>query len=104
VSAASAAVGATASRRHWTLTPLADDCFAPENRVTVGDRGMITTARITALKKVGELGWSTALRAPQIAVSAADTGPLQMSFDEQNSAEITHPRLPRGTARRLPAT
>jgi hypothetical protein len=54
---------------------------------------MITTARITALKRVGGLGWLTALRAPQIAVLAA--GPLQMSlFDEQNFAEITHPAYP----------
>ena len=37
----------------------------------------------------------TALRAPQIAVLAADTGPLQMSlFDEQNFAEISHPDYP----------
>ena len=71
------------------------DTFALENMVMVGDRGMITTARIAALKKVGGLGWLTALRAPQIAVLAADTGPLQMSlFDEQNFAEITHPDYP----------
>ena len=71
------------------------DTFALENMVMVGDRGMITTARITALKKVGGLGWLTALRAPQIAVLAADTGPLQMSlFDEQNFAEISHPDYP----------
>src|SRR5664279_3399177 len=71
------------------------DTFALENMVMVGDRGMITTARITALKRVGGLGWLTALRAPQIAVLAADTGPLQMSlFDEQNFAEITHPDYP----------
>jgi hypothetical protein len=63
--------------------------------VLVGDRGMITTARITALKTVGGLGWVTALRAPQIAVLAADTGPLQMSlFDEQNFAEFRHPDYP----------
>jgi len=71
------------------------DTFGLENMVMVGDRGMITTARITALKKVGGLGWLTALRAPQIAALAADTGPLQMSlFDEQNFAEITHPDYP----------
>ena len=57
------------------------DTFALENMVMVGDRGMTTTARITALKKVGGLGRLTALRAPQIAVFAADTGPLQMSLD-----------------------
>jgi hypothetical protein len=67
------------------------DTFGLENMVMVGDRGMVTTARITALKKAGGLGWLTALRAPQIAALAADTGPLQMSlFDEQNFAEITH--------------
>ena len=54
------------------------DTFRLENMVMVGDRGMITTARIKALKEVGGLGWLTALRAPQIAVLAADTGPLQM--------------------------
>jgi Transposase DDE domain len=71
------------------------DTFRLENMVMVGDRGMITTARIRALKEVGGLGWLTALRAPQIALLAADTGPLQMSlFDEQNFAEITHPDYP----------
>jgi hypothetical protein len=71
------------------------DTFALENMVMVGDRGMITTARIKALKQVGGLGWLTALRAPQIAALAADTGPLQMSlFDEQNFAEISHPDYP----------
>jgi len=71
------------------------DTFGLENMVMVGDRGMITTARIRALKQVGGLGWLTALRSPQIAVLAADTGPLQMSlFDEQNFAEIVHPDYP----------
>ena len=71
------------------------DTFRLENMVMVGDRGMITTARIRALQEVGGLGWLTALRSPQIGVLAADTGPLQMSlFDEQNFAEITHPDYP----------
>jgi len=71
------------------------DQFGLTNLTMVGDRGMITTARINALKEAGGLGWLTALRAPQIAVLAADTGPLQMSlFDEQNFAEITHPDYP----------
>jgi len=71
------------------------DTFALQNMVLVGDRGMITTARIAALKTVGGLGWVTALRAPQIAVLAADTGPLQMSlFDQQNFAEFLHPDYP----------
>ena len=71
------------------------DTFALDNMVLVGDRGMITTARIRALQQVGGLGWVTALRAPQIAALAADTGPLQMSlFDQQNFAEIAHPDYP----------
>jgi hypothetical protein len=71
------------------------DTFGLENMIMVGDRGMITTARITALKEAGGLGWLTALRSPQIAALAADTGPLQMSlFDEQNFAEIIHPDYP----------
>jgi len=59
------------------------DTFGLENMMLVGDRGMITCARIAAL------------RGPQIAALAADDGPLQMSlFDEQNFAEITHPDYP----------
>jgi Transposase DDE domain len=71
------------------------DTFGLENMMMVGDRGMITSARITALQELGGIGWLTALRAPQIAALAADDGPLQMSlFDEQNFAEIAHPDYP----------
>ena len=63
--------------------------------VLVGDRGMITSARIAALRELGGTGWLTALRAPQIAALAADQGPLQLSlFDQQDLAEITHPDYP----------
>src|SRR5680860_721929 len=63
--------------------------------VMVGDRGMITNARIEALRELGGLGWVTALRAPAIAALAADDGPLQMTlFDQANLAEITHPDYP----------
>ena len=69
--------------------------FNLDQLVMVGDRGMITTARIEALKEVGGYGWVTALRAPQIAALAADDGPLQLSlFDQANLAEITHPDYP----------
>ena len=71
------------------------DTFGLEKLVLVGDRGMITTARIVALRELNEagtdFGWITALRAPAIAKLAADDGPLQMSlFDTQDLAEITH--------------
>ena len=76
--------------------------FGIENLVLVGDRGMITTARIAALRELNDdpdtatdFRWITALRAPQIATLAADDGPLQMSlFDTQDMAEITHPDFP----------
>jgi len=60
----------------------------------VGDRGMITSARIEAIKDTG-LSWITCLRAPDIAALAADDGPLQMSlFDTHDLAEIVHPDYP----------
>jgi hypothetical protein len=63
--------------------------------VLVGDRGMITTARIEALKDLGGLGWITSLRAPAIA-ALANSGALQLSlFDQANLAEIVgHPDYP----------
>jgi hypothetical protein len=61
----------------------------------VGDRGMITSARIDAVRELGGLGWITCLRAPAIKALAADDGPLQMSlFDTQDLAEISHPDYP----------
>jgi hypothetical protein len=69
--------------------------FKVRDMVMVGDRGMITTARIEALRELGGFGWVTALRAPAIAALAADDGPLQMSlFDQTNLAEIAHPDYP----------
>ena len=69
--------------------------FGLNDLVMVGDRGMITSARIRALKELGGLGWITCLRAPAIRRLAADSGPLQMSLlDEQDLAEITSPDYP----------
>ncbi|MGH3594007.1 MAG: IS1634 family transposase, partial [Pseudonocardiaceae bacterium] len=73
--------------------------FGITDLVLVGDRGMITSARITALRELNEagtgFGWITALRAPAIATLAAADGPLQMSlFDHQDLAEIAHPDFP----------
>jgi hypothetical protein len=71
------------------------DTFALDRVTMVGDRGMITSARITALRDLGGIGWVTALRAPQIARLAAGDGPLQLTlFDTQDLAEITHPDYP----------
>jgi hypothetical protein len=75
--------------------------FGLARMVMVGDRGMITSARIDALREAGEkdeagrFGWITALRAPAISKLMAGDGPLQLSlFDQQDLAEITHPDYP----------
>jgi hypothetical protein len=78
------------------------DKFGLEQMVMVGDRGMITSARIQALNELEDgtarpdgYGWITALRAPAIRKLMAGGGPLQMSlFDQQNLAEITSPDYP----------
>src|SRR5579875_1070090 len=71
------------------------DRFGLTHLVMVGDRGMITSARIEALREAGGLGWLTALRAPQIKALAQDDGPLQLSlFDEVNFCELSHPDYP----------
>ena len=70
--------------------------------VLVGDRGMITKARIDALKARNDdpgtpddFAWITALRAPAIRKLAHDGGPLQLGlFDRQDLAEITSPDYP----------
>src|SRR5262249_56404857 len=68
--------------------------FAISRVVVVGDRGMITAARIRDdLQPVG-LDWISCLRAPAIQALAADNGPLQLSlFDERDLAEISAPEL-----------
>jgi hypothetical protein len=69
--------------------------FGLDDLVMAGDRGMITSARIRALKESTGLSWITCLRAPAIRKLAADGGPLQLSlFDEQDLAEISHPDYP----------
>ena len=76
--------------------------FGLAQMVMVGDRGMITSARIRALNKREDgtqrpdaYGWITALRAPAIRKLMADGGPLQLSlFDQQDLAEITSPDFP----------
>jgi hypothetical protein len=87
------------------FTEIADvirDKFRLAAMVMVGDRGMITSARITALNQQEDgtprpdpYGWITALRAPAIRKLMAEDGPLQLSlFDEQDLAEITSDDFP----------
>jgi hypothetical protein len=80
------------------------DKFGLAKMVMVGDRGMITSARIQAMNRRDDgtrrpdadtYEWVTALRAPAIRKLMADDGPLQLSlFDEQDLAEITSPDFP----------
>jgi len=84
------------------ITGVVRDKFGLAQMVMVGDRGMITSARIAALNQQEDgtprpdpYGWITALRAPAIKKLMAEGGPLQMSlFDEQDLAEITPDDFP----------
>jgi Transposase DDE domain len=68
--------------------------FALKHVVLVGDRGMITQARLDAEIVPAGLDWITALRAPAIK-TLAESGALQMSlFDERDIAAITSPDYP----------
>jgi len=88
--------GNTADPTAFTEIPtLLRDRFGLSETIIVGDRGMLTTARIETLRAAGGFGWVSALRAPAVAALAAENGPLQLSlFDEQNLAEISHPNYP----------
>src|SRR6266704_6266505 len=79
-----------------TIVDVVREKFGLAHMVMVGDRGMITSARVEALKELdGTYGWITALRAPAIRKLLAEDGPLQLSlFDEQDLAEISSPDFP----------
>ena len=70
--------------------------FGLQRVVFVGDRGMLTGARINEeLRPVEGLDWISALRSDAIAKLARDDGPLQLSlFDTADLAEIRHPDFP----------
>ena len=71
------------------------DRFKLKRVVLVGDRGMITDARIEETLRPAGLDWISALRAPAIKDLAAGGGPLQLSlFDDRDMAEITSPDFP----------
>jgi Transposase DDE domain len=60
----------------------------------VGDRGMITKARIRDDLRPAELDWITALRGPAIKALMAGGAIQPTLFDEQDMAEISHPDYP----------
>lgn len=69
--------------------------FGLSKLILVGDRGMITEARIREeLRQIPELDWITALRGPAIR-TLVETGAIQFSlFDERDLVEITAPEYP----------
>lgn len=70
--------------------------FGLERVVFVGDRGLLTSARIDEeLRPVEGLDWISALRSEQVRKLVQDDGPLQRSlFDAADLAEIRHPDFP----------
>ena len=70
------------------------DTFGLSELVLVGDRGMLTSARIERLREIGGIGWVSALRAPAIR-GLVEEGSLQLSlFDERDLVEIASPDFP----------
>jgi hypothetical protein len=70
------------------------DRFGLSRVCLVGDRGMLTEARIRDEVRPAQLDWISALRAPQIKALVAD-GALQLSlFDTQDLVEISSPDFP----------
>src|SRR4051794_30747708 len=68
--------------------------FGLSHVVLVGDRGLITEARINADIKSAGLDWITALRAPAIK-ELLNSGILQLTlFDTRDMAAITSPDFP----------
>jgi transposase len=80
-----------------TLAPQIDKLkqrFGLDHVVLVGDRGMITEARITADIKSAGLDWITALRGPAIK-ELLNSGTIQLTlFDTRDMASITSPDYP----------
>ncbi len=69
--------------------------FGIERVTWVGDRGMLTSARIEHVLKPQGMDWISSLRAPQIAQLAAERGPFQPSlFDERNLIELSSQHFP----------
>lgn len=68
--------------------------FGLQRVVLVGDRGMLTSARLREELAPAQLDWITALRAPQIR-QLVEGGALQLSlFDQRDLAEIISPDYP----------
>ena len=71
------------------------DRFGIERLAWVGDRGMLTSARIEQVLKPAGMDWVSSLRAPQIVQLAQEHGPFQPSlFGERNLLELSSAHFP----------
>ena len=71
------------------------DRFGIQHLAWVGDRGMLTSARIEQVLKPEGMDWVSSLRAPQIAQLAQEHGPFQPSlFDQRNLLELSSQHFP----------
>jgi hypothetical protein len=88
--------GNTADPKAFTETVEAvRGTFAQEKMIMVGDRAMITAARLRNLRKLEGMAWIACLRHPAIKKLMAENGPLQLSLSgEQNLTEISSPDFP----------
>ncbi|MCP4566549.1 MAG: IS1634 family transposase [FCB group bacterium] len=69
--------------------------FGLKRIIIVGDRGMLTSARIREdLKPIDGIDWISALKAPQIRKIMRDNEIEKSLFDKRDIAEITHPDFP----------
>jgi Transposase DDE domain len=69
--------------------------FGIEHIVWVGDRGMLTSARIEQVLAPQGMDWLSSLRASQIAQLATEHGPFQPSlFDARNLLEVRSEHFP----------
>ena len=80
-----------------TLLPQVDKmrrAFGIDTLVMAGDRGMISSVQIDAMRKMDGVQWITALKNGAIA-KLADGGALQLDlFDERNLISFTHADFP----------
>jgi hypothetical protein len=74
-----------------TIVDVIAERFALQRVCFVGDRGMITSARVEALRAHGGIDWVTALRATEIKKLVASGVVQPTLFDEVNLVEISHP-------------
>lgn len=69
--------------------------FGIQRIAWVGDRGMLTSARIEQLLKPQGMDWVSSLRAPQIAQFAQEHGPFRPTlFDQRNPLDLTSEHFP----------